>query len=186
MKYLELDALSNIERKKALERLSVDELADLLDERPYEIAPFAPREGRYYFDTIEELHEHMLHNYFPEAKPWMADEAASHELAHARCALKVGACGVKYYALDRIDSETRTGIFAQIIGPATVTRLAMAAIAAHPFTSGRSLADTGVIRSLGYQSRQHVRERIVRWNEQSDLQMPMPETSPSPYFDERK
>jgi len=182
MKYLELNALPDGEREKALECLSVDELADLLDDRPYDIAPFVPKTGRQYFDTIKGLHEHMLHNYFPEAKPWMADEAASHELAHARCALNVGVRAVKYFALERIDPRTKTGIFMQVIGPATVPTLARAAIAVHPFTSGRSLADMESMRSLGYRSREHVRERIVRWNEQNVLQIPLPETSPTPYL----
>ena len=181
MRYAEFSQLDDSERRRVFDLLTEDDLADLADDRPYEIHDFSPKAERQYFDTVGELHDYMSRNYFPESKPWLSDEAAGHELAHAKCALEVGARGVKYFALEKPDAATKTAIFAHIIGPASIPNIAMAAIAMHPFTSHRSLADTSMMRSLGYTSKDHVRARIERWNRMhgSSLDIPMPETSAS-------
>jgi hypothetical protein len=182
MQYAELDSVSDEERMSVLEKLSTDELADLWDQKPYNLREFTPEEGRRYFDDIESLHEYMRRYYVPESKPWRADEAASHELAHAKCALAVGAVGVKYYALDSLDKTTRNAIFTQPYGPVALPNLAFAAIAVHPYTAGRSIADMRNIRSYGYRSREHVAERIVKWNQQNNgLFIPEPQLAPVPY-----
>lgn len=183
MKYAEFETFSQQERARILQSLPDEEVANLLDQKPYELPAFTPKAGLQYFDTIEDLHGYLLTDYVPASKPWLADEYTSHELRHAECAIAVGAVGVKYYALKEPDPTTRnSGIYTQAYGPAEIPNLALAAIAAHPYNAAQSLADTRVIRSCAYRSRGHVAERIATWNSKgNDLLIPVPQTVPIAY-----
>lgn len=183
MNYGELIRLDETEQNEVLLGLSDEEIADLWDEKPFSMAEFTEKEGRKYFDTIEDLHDYLWHNYYPATKSWMADETAVHERAHAECALALGAAGVKYSVTDALNLKDATSVFAHFYGSAEIPNLAWAAISMHPYTASQSRVDMRNIKQYGYKSRDHVTQRIRRWNEHdSGLYIPEPQKQPPTYL----
>ena len=181
MRYAEFATYDRDEKLRIIESLSDQQFQDLRDERPVDIPGWTGQEdkGVIYFDTIQELHEYILHHIAPSAKPWEANEAANHELAHAHCALDLGATGVKYFVTD-FNKTDLNQVYVDWYGPVTLPALAMAAIAVHPFDAGRSITDMRTVRKvLRYQSRNDVIGRIHRWNDRlgGELHIPEPQTA---------
>jgi hypothetical protein len=183
MQYSELMRLGEREREDALHALSEDEIADLWDQKPYPVQEFVAEDGRRYFNDAEDLHAYLLKSYVPMTKPWMAGEIVSHERAHTECALALGAISVKYSVLDAMDMQDRTSVFAHFYGPVEIPNLAWAAISMHPYTASQSRVDMRNIKSYGYESRDQVAQRIIKWNEQDNgLYIPEPQKQPATYL----
>ena len=49
MRYAEFSQLDDSERRRVFDLLTEDDLADLVDDRPYEIHDFSPKAGRVSF-----------------------------------------------------------------------------------------------------------------------------------------
>lgn len=76
-----------------------------------------------------------------------------------------------------IQSRNGSRVSTHVYGPVELPSLAFAAIAAYPHDASNSNIDRDVIRELGYVSRSHVKERVVRWNTQDNgLYIPEPES----------
>ena len=182
MHYSEFINLGEQEREDVFRSLSDDEVADLWDQKPFPVSGFIKREGRKYFDHIEDLHSH-LKDIYQLTKPWMADKIATHERAHAECALALGIVGVKYSVTDTLNPRDGTQVFTHAFGFVELPNIAHAAIFMHPYTASSSRVDMRHIREYGYSSRDHVKNRIQRWNEQdSGLYIPEPQNQPTTYL----
>lgn len=182
MLYAEFAKLSPEEGADVLQSLSGDEVSYLWDQRPFEMPALEPIKGHKYFDDIDDLHAYLLKHHVPEAKPWRASETAAHELAHAECALAVGAVGVAYSFRKKMHPQTKNHVFTHYYGPASLPNLAWAAIDVHPYDATKSITDMRNIHEYGYTSREQVASRIARWNEMNNgLLIPPPQTLRSIY-----
>jgi hypothetical protein len=183
MNYAELMSIPSADRNEVMRSMSEEELDDLIDETPVAGARLIDKDERKYFDDLGELRDYAREHLVPAAKPYRADEMASHEGAHVECALALGAVTVRYYVVDVMHETTRNNVFVEHYNPEPLPNLAWAAISMHPYTASQSLTDMGNIRSYGYNSRDHVAERISRWNEQDNgLYIPEPQKISKTYL----
>ena len=171
VKFSEIIQLSDSERSAVINDLTDEEIADLIDQRPYSTKAFTEEPDHIYFDDAKELHKYLLHNVVPAAKPWRADEIVGHEFAHAQCAIALGAVGVQYSV--SLDRELGSPAFTYFQTTTPLPNLAFASIAMNPFDAARSNVDRLRIKESGYISREQVAQRIERWNnQQNDLRIP--------------
>lgn len=169
--YSELKLLNRAELKERSKSFTQEDWADLKDQRTFTVPELAKEANYVYFDTSDELKAYLLSNYVPSTKPWLAEEITEHESLHAKCALAMGVTGIRF----SVNLNGR-GVHTQIYSPVELPALAYGAIAMHPSDSERSEVDRGVLSFLGYVSRQHVVDRVQRWNEQDNgLYIPEPE-----------
>lgn len=164
-------------RATVINNLSQVDREDLLDQVPSR-SIFPDQQDDYlYFDTPDELYDHLVSHVVPLAKPWLAAEIVGHEVAHTDCALALGATGIKYSV--SLDKSVVPPAFAHIQTSSPLPNLAHAAIAMHPYNSARSMEDVRTIGQSGYTSRDHVIARIERWNSHDNgLVIPMPRSEP--------
>lgn len=177
MRFAELESIDPSKREEAIRKLSDEQLVDLKDEVPFRLPPLDKGISGTYFETIEEFHAHVLEHVAPLTKPWRAHETANHEYAHAECARKLGAVGTVFVVLDSIDPRDHNEARTVSYGPLMLPRIAFAAISMHPYDATRSLTDMRSLQRDRYRSREHVIQRVNRWNERlgDELEIPVPQ-----------
>lgn len=180
MRYQELTEIDPSKRLDAVRKLTPEQFADLKDETPYTLPALKKDQPGKYFDSVDDFYRYALHHLVPATRPWEAAELANHEFAHADCALKLGAVGVAYVALDSIDMRNLNQAHVVPYGPIRLPRIAFAAISMHPFDAERSIEDMRGLLQDRYPSREYVAQRIARWNERlgDELEIPMPQSGP--------
>lgn len=177
MKYSEIINLPDSERESVIQKLTNEDINDLIDQKLFSSKAFVEQANHIYFDTADDLYKYLLHNVVPASKPWRASEIAGHELAHAGCAIALGATSIRYSVI--VSGERDSQISTHVHIPTPLPNLAFAAIAMHPYDSSLSTVDQQAIREYGYESREYVTERIQRWNGQhNEIFIPEPRQVP--------
>src|SRR5665213_3522323 len=137
-------------RKSFIDSLNTEEKCDFIDGLEYEMASFMPRDDKRYFDDIDVYIEHLQ---AIDGLVDPADTVRSHELAHARCAWKLGVSTVKFYT-KILPSGREMGAFTAAFGPIDLPNIAFAAISVAPLLP--STYDIRGIRPLGYANAEYL------------------------------
>lgn len=150
-------------------KLPIDDLRILRDLMPTEVGrPAVDYPHISYFANPEEYLAALRSIGYAEA-----EAVLKHERAHGDCAMALGVTsvryGIEYEGTPQRGAPLRA--VSTLTGPVVLPRLAAAAIQVAP--KDPSVSDVLAIRHLGYRTVERVRERILVWNLENELQIPI-------------
>jgi hypothetical protein len=174
MRYSEFKRWPSDKRKNFIDSLEPEERRDFNDALTFSLPEFKPVDDKHYFDDIDEYVTYLtaLNAGRMVLNGLTPDQIRSHELAHARVALKLGAKSVKFY-LEVTPMGREHGAYTAAFGPLELPNIAYAAITAAPLQP--SAYDISQMQPTGYPSVDYLSQRIHKWNkEDHGLVIPMP------------